>query len=124
VGVWNKGVKGLAFGTNSRQNYGQNALVTARTIRKGPMLEPLTVTVQAYPKFLPHPTIKVRLLSWLFGNVQVYTDTTNFSTPTKIYAFKCAKGGWILDYKHGFSPNEYMKCPTMLVNPKSRCPCV
>ncbi|MGA3407107.1 MAG: hypothetical protein ABSD49_15365 [Candidatus Bathyarchaeia archaeon] len=84
-------------------------------------MEPLTVTVQAYPRFFPHPTLKARLLSRLVGNVKAYTDVTNFKTPTSIYAFKCSKGVWILDYKHGFSPKEYMQCPKLLA--KSDCPC-
>ena len=84
-------------------------------------LEPLTVTVQAYPRFLTHPSVKVRLLGRLLGNVKAFTDDTNFKTPTSIYAFKCPKGAWILDYKHGFSPNEHMQCPKLLG--KSKCPC-
>ena len=82
-------------------------------------LEPLTVTVQAYPRFLKQPSVKMRLLGLFSGEVKAYTDTRNFKTPTAIYAFKCPKGEWILDYKHGFWPTRYLRCPKLLCG---KCP--
>ena len=84
-------------------------------------LEPLPDTGRGYPRFLPHPPVKALLFGHLLGIVKAYVDDTNFKTPTPIYVFKCPKGVWVLDYKHGFSPKQYMQCPRML--DRSDCPC-
>jgi hypothetical protein len=82
----------------------------------------VTTATEAYPQFTTKLTLKQQLRTRLFGEAQVFTDSSHFIKPTPIYSFKCPAGMWILDYKHGYPHEQHFNCPRNPLKTIS-CPC-
>jgi hypothetical protein len=67
--------------------------------------------ISQYPRFTLNPPLYQQVAARLFGTLKVGvdSDSAHFVKPTPIYAWRCRKGVWIQDYRHGF--DRHFNCP-------------